>query len=163
MVAEGDGAKLRGVMESILQPFHARGVRYLLIGGQALQLSGAPRASLGWDFFIPPDDSENLDKINDLLGSIVREPVLPLGEHGENRVQVFEASDWLLQFHLTVPGMDSFHVAELAGVERRTALGTPVRCASPRHLLSAKLAADRSEDQADIQFLMEIVKQSVSS
>ncbi len=47
-------------MDELIQAFNAAGVRYLLVGGQAMRLTGMPRFSMDWDFFIPPRDSENL-------------------------------------------------------------------------------------------------------
>ena len=54
-------------MTELLQAFDAKGIRYLLVGGQAVRLLGMPRFSMDWDFFIPPRDLENLSKLNDIL------------------------------------------------------------------------------------------------
>ena len=43
-------------MDELFQTLNAAGVRYLLVGGQAMRLFGMPRFSMDWDFFIPPRD-----------------------------------------------------------------------------------------------------------
>ena len=43
-------------MNELILALNAAGVRYLLIGGQAMRLAGMPRYSMDWDFFIPPRD-----------------------------------------------------------------------------------------------------------
>jgi len=47
-------------MDELLRCLNEGGVRYLLMGGQAMRLAGMPRYSMDWDFFIPPNDLENL-------------------------------------------------------------------------------------------------------
>lgn len=47
-------------MDEMLQQLNAAGIRYLLMGGQAMRLLGLPRFSMDWDFFIPPRDEDNL-------------------------------------------------------------------------------------------------------
>ena len=54
-------------MDELFKAFNAGGVRYLLIGGQAMRLYGMPRFSMDWDFFIPPHDEANLERINTIL------------------------------------------------------------------------------------------------
>jgi hypothetical protein len=54
-------------MEEVIQRFNERGVRYLVIGGQAMRLQGMPRFSMDWDVFLPGKDSANLRLINELL------------------------------------------------------------------------------------------------
>ena len=62
----------------------------------------------------------------------------------------------VLQFHLGLPGIPSFDEAERTGVTRKTEQGTPAKCLSGTHLLAAKRAANRPQDQADIEFLSEL-------
>ena len=40
-------------MDDLFQAFDKAGIRYLLIGGQAMRLFGMPRYSMDWDFLIP--------------------------------------------------------------------------------------------------------------
>lgn len=142
-------------LDEFIGRMNERQVRYLLIGGQALRLQGMPRYSMDWDLFVPPRDHENLRKINDILGDELDLPLVPLGDGGENFVQTYQTSFGVLQFHLGVPGMPPFDHAYAAGVIRSLGAGTTVHCASGRHLLSAKLAANRPQDQLDIEFLRE--------
>lgn len=55
-------------MDEVIRRFNEQGVRYLLIGGQAVRLEGFPRFSMDWDFFVPCRDQGNLDRINRALG-----------------------------------------------------------------------------------------------
>lgn len=151
--ARGAGRKRGRGMDEVIQRFNEQGVRYLLIGGQALRLAGMPRFSMDWDFFIPPRDEENIGKINRTLGEAIDIPVVPLGEQGENFVQTYQTQWGVAQFHLGVPGLDSFDAAEERAVMCHTETGISVKCACTEDLLSAKKAAGRPEDQADIEFL----------
>jgi len=44
-------------MDELIARFNAAGVRYLVIGGQAIRLKGMPRFTMDWDFYIPPRDA----------------------------------------------------------------------------------------------------------
>ena len=50
-------------METLLKRLNDAQVRYVVIGGQAMLQQGMPRFTLDWDFFVPPFDQENFDKI----------------------------------------------------------------------------------------------------
>lgn len=143
-------------MNELLLAFNAAGVRYLLVGGQAMRLTGMPRFSMDWDFFIPPRDETNFTKLNEILKAELDLPLVPLGLHGENFIQTYQTRWGILQFHLGLPGVPRFDQAEAAAVTRPSELGTPVKCLSGVHLLAAKKAANRPEDQADIAFLEEL-------
>ena len=52
-------------MDDLLKMLDSARVRYLLIGGQAMRLTGMPRFSMDWDFFIPPADNENFKRLNE--------------------------------------------------------------------------------------------------
>lgn len=70
-------------MDQVISLFNRNGVRYLLIGRQAVRLEGLPRFSMDWDFFIPPQDLDNLHRINQLLEDETDLPLLPLGDRGD--------------------------------------------------------------------------------
>lgn len=140
-------------MDELIHRLNENGVRYLLIGGQALRLEGMPRFSMDWDFFIPGRDAQNLEKINRVLAPELDVPVVPLGSRGENFIQTYQTPFGVIQFHLGGPGLPPFDEAERRAVEHRTENGTPVRCLSGKDLLASKEAAGRPQDQADIQFL----------
>jgi hypothetical protein len=145
-------------MDELLRRLNGSGVRYLLIGGQAMRLAGMPRFSMDWDFYIPPRDEQNLARLNSLLEDELDMPVVPLGPRGENFVQTYQTRWGILQFHLGVPGAPRFDESEASATERHTENGTPVRCLSGPHLLATKEAANRPQDQADIEFLRELQK-----
>ena len=140
-------------MDEVISRFNRHGVRYLLIGGQAMRLEGMPRFSMDWDVFIPPADQANIDLVNRLLADELDMPLLPRGPGGENFVQTYQTSGGILQFHLGGPGLPRFEDAEARAVSRVNENGTAVRCLCTADLLASKRAANRPEDQADILFL----------
>ncbi|MEI7732059.1 MAG: hypothetical protein WCO56_20970 [Verrucomicrobiota bacterium] len=140
-------------MDELIQQFNQHRIRYLLIGGQTMRLFGMPRFSMDWDFFIPPRDPENFQRLNQLLDEELREPILPLGPRGENFVQTYQTSWGVIQFHLKLPGVPSFEAAEAQSATCLTEHGTKVKCLSRPNMLTAKEAANRPQDQQDIAFL----------
>ena len=143
-------------MNELILALNAAGIRYLLVGGQAMRLTGMPRFSMDWDFFIPPRDEANLARLNETLKAELDVPLVALGSRGENFIQTYQTRWGILQFHLGLPGVPRFDEAEKAAVTRHSEQGTPVKCLSPILLLAAKRAADRPQDQADIAFLEEL-------
>jgi hypothetical protein len=77
-------------MNELILAFNAAGVRYLLVGGQAMRLTGMPRFSMDWDFFIPPRDEKNFAKLNEILQDELDVPLVSLGSHGENFIQTYQ-------------------------------------------------------------------------
>ena len=143
-------------MDELLKKLNNGNVRYLLIGGQAMRLIGMPRFSMDWDFFIPPKDASNFARLNEVLGEELDLPLVPLGSKGENFLQTYQTRWGILQFHLGVPGVPPFEEADEAFVTRHTETGVAVKCLSGLHLLSAKEAANRPQDQDDLEFLREL-------
>ena len=143
-------------MNELIQQSNTAGIRYLLVGGQAMRLSGMPRSTMDWDFFIPPRDEKNFALLNQALENELDMPLLPLGPAGQNFMQTYQTSQGVLQFHLVLPGVPRFDEAEKAAVIRRTEKSVPVKCLSGIDLLASKKAADRPQDQADIEYLMEL-------
>jgi len=140
-------------VDEVISRLNREGIRYLLIGGQAMRLEGMPRFSMDWDLYLPPADQANIDRINDLLADELDLPLLPRGPAGENFVQTYQTSGGILQFHLGGPGLPPFEEAEARAVSRVNENGTSIRCLSTADLLASKRAAGRPEDQADILFL----------
>ena len=145
-------------MNELLDRLNLAGVRYLVIGGQAVRLTGMPRYSMDWDFFIPPRDLENFKRLNDALADELDAPVVPPGPKGQDFIQTYQTRWGVVQFHLLVPGVPRFEEAEQAVVVRKSEAGYEVNCLSGPHLLASKQAANRPEDQADITFLLELQK-----
>jgi hypothetical protein len=143
-------------MDELLKMLNESGIRFLLVGGQAMRLAGMPRFSMDWDFFIPPRDEENFNRLNALLNDELDMPLVPLGPRGENFIQTYQTRWGVLQFHLGLPGVPKFDEAERQAIQRHNEFGTPVPCLSGPHLLAAKRAANRPQDQADIEFLTEL-------
>jgi hypothetical protein len=143
-------------MNELFQKFEAAQIRYLLVGGQAMRLAGMPRYSMDWDFFIPPRDETNFAQLNRVLAEELDLPLIPLGAKGENFIQTYQTRMGVLQFHLGLPGVPRFDEAEKFAIVRRTPVGVSVKCLSGIHLLAAKQAANRPQDQVDIQFLQEL-------
>jgi hypothetical protein len=140
-------------MDQLINLFNQNGVRYLLIGGQAVRLEGMPRFSMDWDIYLPPKDMDNLQKINRLLEGELDLPLLPLGERGENFIQTYQTRWGILQFHLAGPGLPPFDQAEARAVIRETENRTPVKCLSIDDLIESKKKAARPQDNEDIAFL----------
>jgi len=140
-------------VDEVIRRFNEGGVRYLLIGGQAMRLEGMPRFSMDWDLYIPPSDADNIALINDLLGESLDLPLVARGPGGENFVQTYQTEWGILQFHLGGPGLPPFAEAEGRAVVRESDKGTPVNCMCTADLLESKRAANRPGDQADILFL----------
>ena len=72
---------------------------------------------------------------------------------GENFVQTYQTRWGILQFHLGGPGLPRFEDAERHALRCLTENGTEALCMSGKQLLESKKAANRAQDQADIQFL----------
>jgi hypothetical protein len=145
-------------MDSLAKRFEDAGVRYLLIGGQAVRLHGLPRFSMDWDFFIPPRSTDNFGKIEKALGGELDVDLLPLGDRGENIIQSYPTQFGFIQFHLVVPGLPSFEASDAKAVHLVDENGASFRCVSAEDLLAAKLATNRIQDQQDILFLREKLK-----
>lgn len=145
-------------MEEIIKKFNDHKIRYLVLGGQAVRLEGLPRFSMDWDVYIPSHDKINLEKINVLLRDFLDLPLEPLGPKGENFIQTYQLLCGIIQFHLGGAGLPSFDEAEKNAVWHKSENGIPIHCLSARHLLDAKKAANRPQDQVDIEFLEEKLK-----
>jgi hypothetical protein len=143
-------------MTELLQALNSGGVRYLLVGGQAMRLLGMPRYSMDWDLFVPPHDENNFAKLNGLLGDELDMPVVALGPRGENFIQTYQTRWGVIQFHLGLPGLDRFDAAEKRAVHLPADGAVTVPCLCGADLLAAKKASGRDQDQADIAFLEEL-------
>jgi hypothetical protein len=140
-------------MDEVIRRFNEHGVRYLVIGGQAVRLEGCPRFSMDWDVYIPAKDSRNMERINQLLADELDVPLIAMGPRGENFVQTYQTRWGILQFHLTGPGLPPFEEAERRAVTHMTEDDVPVRCLSGADLLESKKRAQRPSDAVDIEFL----------
>jgi hypothetical protein len=140
-------------MDEVIRRFNEQGVRYLVMGGQAVRLEGCPRFSMDWDVYIPNRDAANFERINQVLGDEIDVPLVPMGSRGENFVQTYQTRWGVLQFHLAGPGLPPFDEAERRAVAHMTEEGVPVKCLSGNDLLASKKRANRQSDAVDIEFL----------
>lgn len=140
-------------MNALLEKLEQAGARYLLIGGQAVRLSGLPRHTLDWDLYVPPRDAANFERINRALAAELDVPVEPLGARGENFVQTYQTPWGVVQFHLGGPGLPPFDAAAARAVTRTDEDGSVIRCLCDEDLEAAKVAAGRPQDIQDIEFL----------
>jgi hypothetical protein len=140
-------------VEATLKKLSDAGVRYVLIGGQAMRLEGMPRTSMDWDLYVPPRDSRNMELINKALGDVLDVPVVELGPRGENAVQTYQTPEGILQFHLGGPGLPPFDKASERANKREVAEGVCVPCLATEDLLTSKERVNRPQDQDDILFL----------
>ena len=140
-------------METLLKRLNDAGVRYVVIGGQAMLQQGMPRFTLDWDIFVPPFDTENFTRINRALADDLDMALEPLNvQTGEGFVQTFQTPGGIVQFHLSPPGLPKFSI-----VEERAIIcdfrGVPVKYLCLDDLLSSKRAVAREKDADDILFL----------
>ncbi|MCX6998404.1 MAG: nucleotidyl transferase AbiEii/AbiGii toxin family protein [Kiritimatiellaeota bacterium] len=150
-------------MDEVIQRFRAQGVRYLLIGGQAVRLAGLPRFSLDWDFFIPPRDADNLRRIEAALGDELDYPLATLGVRGQNVIQTYQTRWGVIQFHLGAPGLPPFDEAARRAAVHHTENGTPVLCLGLADLLASKVRAGRPQDLQDADFLKRLQSQTAQA
>ncbi|MBC8453875.1 nucleotidyl transferase AbiEii/AbiGii toxin family protein [PVC group bacterium] len=140
-------------MDEVIRIFNENAIRYLVFGGQAVRLTGMPRFTMDWDIFIPGKDSENMQRINELLADELDLPLVPVGTRGENLIQTYQTRWGIIQFHLAVTGIPSFDEAEKKSVFYDDENGIKVKCLSLQDLIASKKSVSRPQDQADIDFL----------
>ncbi len=140
-------------MEVLLRRLNEAGVRYVVIGGQAMLQEGMPRFTLDWDLFIPSRDSANFTRINHALADELDVELTPFDpESGDGFVQTYQTRCGVIQFHQIVPGLPKFDIVELRSVIHNF-MGVPVRYLNIDDLLSSKIAVSRDKDTDDILFL----------
>jgi hypothetical protein len=140
-------------MDELIRLFNKHQIRYLVFGGQAVRLEGMPRFSMDWDLFIPGNDAENMQRINELLADELDLPLVPVGPKGENLIQTYQTRWGIVQFHLSVAGIRSFDEADAHAVEHFDENGVPVRTFSLEDLIRSKEAVGRPQDLQDLDFL----------
>lgn len=86
-------------LEDLINELEKRGIRYLLIGGQAVTVYGSPLVSFDFDFWIDPAQRKDFFKIADLLE-------FEYGEAAKNKP--------LVVFHAEEEKIDAFFVKKMA-------------------------------------------------
>lgn len=140
-------------MDEVFERFNQAGIRYVLIGGQAMRLEGMPRFSMDWDVYLAGKDEANIAAINRTLADELDVPLAPLSADGAGFIQTYQTRWGILQFHLSGVGLPPFERAYSRAVAHETDTGVKVRCLAPEDLLVAKQVAGRPQDQDDILFL----------
>jgi hypothetical protein len=147
--------------QEIIKKFNLKGIRYILIGRQAVVLHGAPLLSYDYDLWVHPEDREN---VYQLLTKSGFEPSHPLEKR---RPIVF--------FILEIMKMDVFFVRAFANILKfeecfqnsvlmKEEKGNfYIRVASINDLIKLKAVRKplRPKDREDIEYLKKIKKISV--
>ncbi|MEW6302052.1 MAG: nucleotidyl transferase AbiEii/AbiGii toxin family protein [Verrucomicrobiota bacterium] len=120
-----------------LQLIHSKsarmGLRYLLIGGHAVNTYGEPRATLDIDFLVPKADAPKWQAL--LLAEGFK-----LLHDGGNFLQFSPPYGVSWRFDLMLVTEDTF-AKLLAGSKQTTCLDIQTRVPSPEHLIALKLHA----------------------
>ena len=145
-------------MEQVIQRLNDAGVKYLVIGGQAIRLMGMPRYSMDWDLFIPGKDVANINRINEILSDVLDMEIEPLGDRGQNFVQTFQTIYGIIQFHLAPIAIPPFSEAEKNAQCVTDANGLEVKCISPEDLYECKKKIHRPTDEDDIEYLRHLLQ-----
>lgn len=158
------------IYEEIFREFNKQKVKYVLVGGIAVNLLGAMRSTADLDLLVEMSD-ENLRKVVGILkrqGYRIRHPVDPMGIADEKT-----RTDWIQHKHMKA--FNFFKEKELKEVDliidspvsfeeaRKTALRIKVGditlpVVSIDHLIKMKKKARRAVDELDIRSLRQIKK-----
>jgi len=136
---------------SVLRALGAKGVRYRIVGGVALNLQGLARATVDLDIFVSPDD-DNIARLRAALQSVFADP-----EIDQITAEDLRGRYPAIQY---VPPSGSFHIDILARLgeaftfdqidfEELEVEGVVVPVATPRMLYTMKKDTVRLQDRAD--------------
>ena len=137
----------------LLAAFHARGVRYLIVGGWAVSVHAQPRATKDMDIFVSPE-RRNIEAVYDALVQFGA----PLQYAGKE--QFLEPGTY---FRVGAPPCQVDIFREIPGVEFETCWANRVEVLldvedpfsanfiSATDLIAAKVATGRVQDLADVQ------------
>ena len=161
------------IYEEILREFQKQRIKYVLVGGMALNILGSMRSTADMDILVEMSD-QNLKKVIKILmknGYRVKQPVDPMGMADQ-----VTRRDWIQNKHMKA--FNFYKDQELKEVDiiietpvpyekaRKTAL--TVKCGrltlpviSIEHLITMKKKTNRPVDKLDIQDLKRIDRKSV--
>ena len=156
------------IYEEILREFQKQKVKYVLVGGMALNILGSMRSTADMDILVEMSD-QNLKKVIKILvknGYKVKQPVDPMGMADE-----VTRRDWIQNKHMKA--FNFYKDQELKEVDiiietpvsyekaRKTAL--TIKCGrltlpviSIEHLITMKKKSNRPVDKLDIEDLKRI-------
>jgi hypothetical protein len=137
-------------LADLLRALHAEDVRYVLFGGQAVNLHGIPRFTEDIDLFVEPT-ADNVERLRRALTRIWHDP-----EIGQITVEDL-AGEYAVVRYGTPDGFAVDLVARIGEMFRfedvesqsLTVAGVPVRIATPRMLYRMKKDTVRPIDRAD--------------
>ncbi len=134
---------------------------YVIIGGIAASLLGAPRTTIDVDIvlILSPADVERAVRICQQQGF---EP----GRDAVNRIQAGRAVKFTFGQRFSIDlRMASFRL-DYAAIQRATAIplfGYPLRIATPEDLIVYKLARWEAIDREDVRHLVQVYRESLDS
>jgi uncharacterized nucleotidyltransferase DUF6036 len=147
--------------EEFIGALNAHGVRYLIIGAHAVALHARPRATKDLDILIGPTPANArkvLAGLRDFFGG---------ADIGYTEADLIDPR-WIIQLGVApmridlvsaIPGLPDFETAWRNRVNGR--FGSEAACyLGLDDLISAKTAADRPQDRADVRVLRRVKKQS---
>lgn len=155
--------------EAIIAVLNRHGVAYVVIGGFAALLHGAPTVTVDLDI-TPSPAPENLDRLAEALvamgarlrASGVDDPlVIPLDRRTFEQFSAFlnlrtDHGDLDISMHPSAPGGKTFEYEDLARSSVLVSLPEPVAVASLDDVISSKRAANRPKDLAVLPILEEL-------
>ncbi len=146
----------RVVTENLLSAFKNGGVRYALMGGYAMGLWGAGRATVDIDFLVNRDDLEKVDSIMSALGYECKYKSENVSQY-ISPLNIFGEVDFLHAFRET--SLEMINRAE----EREISGGAlKIKVVRPEDLIGLKLQAVKNDpsreqiDMADIESLVSL-------
>ncbi len=141
------------VTRRVLEALERTGVRYVVIGGVALNLHGLPRATEDLDIFVAPE-SDNIERLKMALRSVYDDPC----------IDEITAADLLGDYPAVqyVPPTGDFHIDILTRLgerfdfkslasERVDLAGLAVSIVTPRTLYRMKRGTVRPKDHVDAE------------
>jgi predicted nucleotidyltransferase len=154
--------------QEILRALDENGVRYVLIGGLAAVLHGAPHVTTDVDI-VPEEDLRNLERLSSALKQLnarIRVPGQPDGvpfDHSAEslaRVRVWNLTTALGDLDVTfVPSGTRGYEDLKRDAERLSVRGVEVPVASLADVIRSKEAAGRARDRAVLPTLREMLAQ----
>jgi hypothetical protein len=141
-------------------------VRYLLVGGLAMNLHGVPRMTMDVDLILAMDEA-NLERFIDCAKSLALSPVAPVPLSALKDVE--QRRQWIEQKHMIAfalqpasPGAPTVDVLIAPAIDIAEAIGRslnrqikeiPVSLAAIEDMIALKTAAGRRQDYDDIEHL----------
>jgi hypothetical protein len=143
-------AKAVEKLRDLIQALNDEGVRYVLFGGQAVNLHGIPRFTEDIDLFVEPA-AENVDALRRALRRLWKDPEIDeiraedlAGEYAV--VRYGTPDDFVID---VVSRIGEAYRYEDVEFEIATLDGVPIRVATPRMLYRMKKGTVRPIDHAD--------------